>query len=106
MNLDIELLNSVLRSVTERALASTFALLIAGGWITKDQAVGLTIIIVGAIGSLVVYVYSYYKNKAQLKLRNQEIAVALRSSALTPVDLVKQVAKAELAGNSNSTQTI
>lgn len=92
-----ELLKSVTLSVVQRALAQVFAFLIAGGWITKDQATSLMLIIAGVVGSAILYLYVYIKNKAAQKLADKQIQVALRSDSSKPVETVKTEAAAAIA---------
>jgi hypothetical protein len=92
-----ELLKSVTLSVVQRALAQVFAGLVVGGWITQDQATSLLLIIAGVVGSVIIYAYTYFKNKAAQKLADKQIEVALDSSSATPVSVVKTKAAAEVA---------
>jgi len=102
--MEYELLRSVVFSITQRALAGVAAVLIAGGWISSDQATSLVLVVAGSLATLLIYLHSYLKNKAHLALENKQIQVALQSSALTPVELVKSVAKSELNSSKEPTK--
>lgn len=94
--MDLDLLKSVVLSVTQRALAQAGAFLIAGGWITDDQSSKLILYTAGVLTSLIIYGYTYFKNKAAAQLQQKQIEVALESSATTPVAVVKNQAANEL----------
>jgi len=92
----IELLKSVALSITQRALASLCAFLIAGGWITEDQSKGIVLIIAGVVGTLAVYAYTYVQNKAKLQFQDAAIRIAKESSPTVPTSIIKEQAKQEL----------
>lgn len=92
-----ELLKSVTLSVVQRAFAQLAAGLVVGGWITEDQSKSLLLIIAGVVGSVLVYGYTYFKNKAAQKLSEKQIQVALRSDSSKPVETVKTEAAAAIA---------
>ena len=94
-----ELLKSVTLSVVQRALAQVFAALVVGGWITEDQSKSLVLVIAGVAGSAILYIYTYFKNKAAQKLADKQIQVALQAPPSTPVALVKSEAKAAIANS-------
>ena len=94
-----ELLKSVTLSVVQRALAQVFAALVVGGWITEDQSKSLILIIAGVVGSVLIYGYTYIRNKAAQKLADKQIQVALQAPSSTPVALVKSEAKASIANS-------
>lgn len=95
--MDSDFLQSIVGSVVQRALASAFALMVAGGWITQDQSIKLLLIIAGLVGNALIYGYVWVKNKAAAKLAEKQIQIALAASASTPVEAVKTEAKMAIA---------
>lgn len=97
--MDNDFFQGVVTSVVQRALTSVFALMVAGGWITQDQATGLLLIIAGLVGSAIMYGYVYFKNKAAAKLAEKQIEIALDKPSSTPVAVVVNEAKAAVANS-------
>ena len=91
-----ELLKSVTFSVVQRALAQIAAGLAVGGWISEDDSQQLILVVAGILGSGIIYAWTYFQNKAAQKLQNRQIEIALVSTSMTPVSLVKAKAAEEV----------